>query len=117
MQSKLFIKDLELSTIIGLHAWELKKPQIVYTNIEITLDISKAATSDDIADSLNYEALSDSLVAWAKEQNYTLLEAFGMGIIKFIQDFHPSNINCIKLQVEKKGVVKNTSSCGIEIIV
>ena len=116
MQSKLFIKDLQLETVIGLHDWELKKPQFICTNIEISLDISEAAASDNIDDSLNYETLADKLGAWAAKQNYTLLEAFGMGVVKYIKDFCPEKITAVKVNIAKVGVVKNTQSCGIEII-
>jgi 7,8-dihydroneopterin aldolase/epimerase/oxygenase len=116
VQSKIFLKDLQLQTVIGLHAWELKKPQTLHTNIEISLDITTAANSDNIEDSLNYETLANNLVIWATKQNYTLLESFGMGMIKVIKEFNPEKITEVKVRIEKVGVVKNTQSCGIEII-
>jgi 7,8-dihydroneopterin aldolase/epimerase/oxygenase len=116
MQSKIFLKDLELQAVIGLHDWEAKKPQTLLTNIEISLDITKAANSDNIEDSLNYETLAGNLELWAMQQNYVLLEAFGMGLITAIKEFHPVGIIEVKIKIEKVGVVNNTKSCGIEII-
>ena len=40
---KIFIKDLEIETVIGIYEWEREVRQLISVNIEMTVDTKKAA--------------------------------------------------------------------------
>ena len=46
---KVFIKDLEIETIIGIFGWEREVKQIVKISLEMSFDISKAGKSDPVS--------------------------------------------------------------------
>ena len=55
---KVFIKDLEVETIIGIFGWEREVKQKVRISMEMSFDISKAGKSDEINDCLLYTSPS-----------------------------------------------------------
>lgn len=114
MTSSVFIEQLELETYIGLHNWEKDKRQIVYTDINLTVDIEQAAINDDVNLSVDYEKLANHLIEWAFNSRIELLEKFGSQIIDQIKN-NFSNIINIELRLTKKGVVPHTTGCGITI--
>ena len=50
----IFIKELCIETVIGIYDWERKIKQMVCIDLELGTDISKASTSDDVKDTLDY---------------------------------------------------------------
>ena len=51
-----YIRELEVKTIIGIYDWEREQKQIVSINLEMASDIWKAAESDSIEHALDYKA-------------------------------------------------------------
>ena len=51
---KLRITGLEVSTYIGIRAWEQQVLQRLSIDLELEIDAARAARSDDIADALDY---------------------------------------------------------------
>ena len=54
---KVFIKDLEVETVIGIYDWEREVRQLISISLVMDFDLTKAAKSDKIEDSLNYLSL------------------------------------------------------------
>ena len=51
---KIFLKKLEVETVIGIWEWEKRLPQKVVFDLELSTDIKVAAASDSIDDALDY---------------------------------------------------------------
>ena len=60
---RIFITGLSIETIIGIYDWERIKRQRVILDLEMSADISKAAATEDIENTLNYKTLSDKRVS------------------------------------------------------
>jgi|OM-RGC.v1.028447489 dihydroneopterin aldolase len=114
MESIVFIDDLNLETYIGLHDWEKDQRQIVVANISLGVNIAQAANLDDVSLSVDYEKLSNHLREWALNNRVELLEKFALQIVDEIKTKF-NNITSIELRLTKKGVVPNTSGCGVQI--
>ena len=71
---KVFIKNLEIETIIGIYDWEREKRQRVVFDIEMAWDNAKPAGSENIDDALNYKTLSDELKDTVGSSKYLLIE-------------------------------------------
>ncbi|NNC55412.1 MAG: FolB domain-containing protein, partial [Pseudomonadales bacterium] len=56
----IFIENLCVETLIGIHDWERKVPQALYFDIDVEADISAVANSDAIADALDYAAMAEA---------------------------------------------------------
>ena len=62
-----YIRELEIETIIGIYDWEREQKQVVSLDLEMGTDISLAASSEDIANTLDYKAVAEEFsVPWLK---------------------------------------------------
>ena len=57
MKDIIYIKDLRVKTIIGIFDWERKVKQEVSIDLEFPFDCKKAAATDSIEDTVDYNCL------------------------------------------------------------
>ena len=93
---KIQIKNLRLKTIIGFKDWERTKKQDIVINIKMKLNGEKAAKTENIEDTLDYDAITKRIIKEVEKSNYYLLEKLTVHILKIIMD----NKNIIKAKVE-----------------
>jgi len=55
---KVFIKDLRVQGILGIHEWERVTPREIVINVTLYADTRRAARTDDIADCVDYSAMA-----------------------------------------------------------
>lgn len=72
---KIFLNDLKIDTIIGIYDWEREVTQTLRFDFEMDYDIGPAAASDDIAQTLDYGAISKAVVSFVEHSDYQLIEA------------------------------------------
>ena len=53
------IRDLSVSAVIGVHAWEREIEQTLVFSVDMAADVRRAAASDDLADALDYSAVAE----------------------------------------------------------
>ncbi|APZ44494.1 dihydroneopterin aldolase [Acidihalobacter ferrooxydans] len=71
-----FIRGLRVETRIGVYSWERRIRQILRVDVELASDNARAATSEDIADTVNYAEVADRLHALGVAQDWTLVESY-----------------------------------------
>jgi len=71
-----FIDDLRVEAVIGIHDWERKLCQPLLLTLELGYDNRAAAASGVLADSFDYAAISMALRDWALAWSGELLEVF-----------------------------------------
>ncbi len=54
---RLYLHQLAVPVIIGVYPEELQNQQIIYIDLEIALDITKAAVKDDLTCTVDYAAI------------------------------------------------------------
>ena len=59
---KVFIKNLEVETVIGIYDWEREVRQLISISLVMDFDLTKAAKTDKIEDSLNYKKISKRIL-------------------------------------------------------
>ncbi len=109
---KIFIKDLVLKILVGIHSFEKKKKQRVKFNVEINTDPNLNPNQDNLDSIVNYEYILNSIKKITNRKHYPLLETLSEDI--FFKLFKDKKIRKIKLRIEKLDIIKNTSSVGIE---
>ena len=110
---KVLITDLTLLMSIGIHDFEKLKEQEVKFNINIGINPSLAPIENKINSIVNYETVIKNITKLTKNKHYELLETLAEDI--FFELFKNTNIQKIKLKIEKTQIIKNTSSVGVEI--
>src|SRR5690625_3425092 len=69
-----FIKDLDIETVIGIYDWERKIRQTVRLNVEMQSDVAKAAPTDHIDEALHCKAVAKRLVGFVEASSVQLVE-------------------------------------------
>ena len=96
---KIFLNNLKIDTIIGIHDWERELKQTLHFNLEIDWDIRLAAASDNIADTLDYGAIAQTIVEFVEHSSYQLIEALAEDLCTLLLSNYP--IPKLKLSVSK----------------
>lgn len=108
-----FIEDLQIDTVIGIYDWERKIRQTVSLDIEMAADISAAAKSDNIDDTLSYKTVAKRLIEFVEQSEFELVEALAEEICRIIRD--EFDVPWVKLTLHKPGAVRGSKSVGVII--
>ena len=110
---RVFIEDLRIQTVIGVFDWEREITQTVSLNLEMGFDISKAAKSDSIGDTLDYKSVSKRLINFVEESEYQLVEALAEECARIVLNEFP--VSWLRLKLSKPGAVRGSSAVGVII--
>jgi len=108
-----YIRELEVQTIIGIYDWERKIKQTVSIDIEMVADIRAAAASDDIKDALNYKEIGKRIIGFVEESEFQLVETMAEQISGIILDEFP--VPWLRLRVSKPGALRGSKDVGLLI--
>ena len=106
---KIFITELTLSTIIGTLPQERDLPQRIILDLEIDIDLTKAAQSDDLTQTIDYSEIEEKLVQLAANSQFLLIERFAQAAADLVFTYplaRGCSITITKPNASKRGVVK-----------
>ena len=107
------ITDLRLKTIIGINDWERHVKQEVNINIIMELDVSKAAQSDDIKDTIDYKALKKKIMGFVKSSRFNLLERLAAEVLNIVMKDRRIKFACVK--IDKPLALRFARSVSVEV--
>jgi 7,8-dihydroneopterin aldolase/epimerase/oxygenase len=91
---KISIVDLEVFYRVGVPDDERAKPQKLLLTIEMEFDFAKAAKSDSIADTIDYFAVSQTLLKFGNGKSWKLIEKLAADIAEMIlSEFKPQTVS------------------------
>ena len=74
MDSKIFIRNLEVRCRIGTLPRERTRKQKVVIDLEFTAPVRRAAKTDDLRKALNYQAIADCVTEFVSASRFFLIE-------------------------------------------
>ncbi|MDX8407923.1 MAG: dihydroneopterin aldolase, partial [Mariprofundaceae bacterium] len=99
--------------VIGIYDWEREIRQMVRLDLEMAWDIAAAGKSDDIADTLDYKAVSKRLISFVEASSFGLIEALAEHCARIILDeFH---VPWLRLKMSKPGAVRGSENVAVLI--
>ena len=96
---KIHLNNLKIDTIIGIYQWERETKQTLGFDLEMDWDIRKAATSDNITDTLDYGAIAQQIVSFVEASSYQLIETLAEELCNLLLEQFP--IPRLKLTISK----------------
>jgi 7,8-dihydroneopterin aldolase/epimerase/oxygenase len=108
-----FVRDLRIDAVIGVYEWERNIRQTLIFDIEMAVDLDRAAASDDIADAVDYKAVSDRLRAFVDASRFQLVETLAVRCAALVRD--EFGVAWLRLTVNKRGAVGAGTDVGIVI--
>ncbi len=113
LHDKIFLRDLRVDTIIGIFEWERQTRQTVSIDLTMPGDIRRAAASDHIDDTFNYQAVAEQVVELTRESSFQLVETLAERIAELcLANF---DMPWIDVRVNKPGAVKGAQDVGVMI--
>ena len=108
-----FVRDLRIDAVIGVYAWERDIRQTLIFDLEMAVDLERAAASDDLADAVDYKAVSDRLRAFVGASRFQLVETLAVRCAALVRD--EFGVGWLRLTVNKRGAVGAGTDVGIVI--
>jgi FolB domain-containing protein len=108
------IHDLRIPTIIGVHSVERVKTQELRFHISLFLARKCLPTKDELCETVDYEALSNTLHTWVSSQRSHLLEDLAQNTARKIFDID-SRIEEVHLEIRKPGCLPLAESASVKV--
>ena len=109
----IYLRDLRIDTIIGIYAWERRTRQTVIFDIEMGADITRAAQTDAIEDTLNYKAVAKRVISFVENSDCQLIETLAERVADIV--LREFNVQWLRLSVNKLGAVRGVRDVGVII--
>jgi dihydroneopterin aldolase len=113
MKDLVFIEGLKAQAVIGVYDWEKKIQQDLLFDLEMEHDNRVPAETDDLAKTLDYEAISNFILAFCVDRQFELIETLAEHLVSdLIGQF---KLNAVTLTLRKPGAVAAAQSVGVKI--
>jgi len=110
---RILIKDLMLRCIIGLSNEERREKQDVLINLVLWTDLTRAAVTDNIEDTVDYAALKKRIITLVEGSQFHLAETLADRIASLCLE--PPSVQQVQVTLEKPTALRFAHSVGVEI--
>ena len=108
-----FVRDLELMALLGIHDHEKINPQRIVVNIDLSVMEQQGPMADDIAHVVSYEIVVKKVEAIVAAGHVNLVETLAE---KFAEAcLRDRRVVSARVRIEKPDIIKNARSVGVEI--
>ena len=113
MADRILIRGLALETRIGVTEKERSRPQEVLIHIELTTDLSRPGRSDDLDDTIDYDAVVNEVAGLVRTGERNLLEKLAEEIASLLSA--KSGVSGVTVEVMKQHVPVLEEVSGISV--
>ena len=107
------ISDLEVFYQVGITEEERSRPQRLLVTVEMTHDFTAAAARDNLAETIDYFAVSQRLLRFGDGCHWELIETLGAEVAAMVLDeFGPKTV---AVEV-KKFVISNANYVSVKLL-
>ena len=111
---KVFIEGLEIDALIGIYDWERRIRQTLRFDLDMGFDNRRPAASDDIADTLNYKAVSKRIEQFVRDSDYGLVETLAERIACALLE-SDARLLAVQVTVEKPDIIADVAGVGVTV--
>ncbi|MES2623821.1 MAG: dihydroneopterin aldolase [Pseudomonadota bacterium] len=108
-----YIKDLEVKTVIGVYDWERKLRQPVSIDLDMAWDNTKAAATDDVVHALDYKSVCDKVTAFVESSGFQLIETMAEQIAALVRK--EFGVPWLRVRVGKPAAITGAKDVGVII--
>lgn len=110
---KIVLSGLRANPVIGVYPAERTRRQAVVIDVEITLDLSRAAASDALEDTVNYAEIEERILHLAEESRFLLIERLAGAVGELVLEYPP--VEQVRVRVEKPGAARFARAVAVEV--
>ena len=113
MKDLVFIEGLKARAVIGVYEWEKQIQQDLVFDLEMEHDNRVPAATDDLSKTLDYEAISNFILAFCEKRQFELIETLAERLVaEMIAAF---TLSAVSLVLRKPDAVPAAASVGVKI--
>jgi dihydroneopterin aldolase len=110
-----FVSGLEFEANHGYTAAERRATRRFRVNLELRYSLAQAATSDRLADTIDYRRVCEAVVRVGTESTFKLLEALAGRIGAAVQEIYPQAAVMVELHKLAPPCPGVPASCGVRL--
>ena len=110
---KIHIEGLEVLALIGVYDWERKYQQRLIVDVELTADLSLAAQTDHVDNTLNYAEIAQGISEFAAKSQFKLIEALASHMVDWLLQSFPK-LKSVRLKLSKPDILANAKNVAVE---
>ena len=107
----IFLRQVQVETIIGVYDWERVAPQTIELDLEIGIPSEQPCHSDDIRDTIHYGVVVERIRALLAAQHFLLIEALAEHIATVIRE--EFGAPWVQVAVTKLGILPGVKYVGV----
>jgi 7,8-dihydroneopterin aldolase/epimerase/oxygenase len=106
------LSDLEVDCRVGITAAERAQPQRLRITLDLETDFAAAARTDDLGNTIDYQAVADAILRLAGQGQWQLIEKLAADIAQLVLDtFKPARVT---VEV-KKYIIPQTRHVAVRL--
>lgn len=109
----IFLHGLKADTVIGVYDWERRSAQTLLFDVDIGTDLHRAGGSDDIADTIHYAEVAETLRQSLADRQFLLLEALAEHVAELV--LSGFGADWVRVRVVKPGILAHVREVGVSI--
>jgi dihydroneopterin aldolase len=110
---RIFLHGLTVECIIGFIDWERRVRQTVVVDLEMPVDCTRAAASDEVADTLDYKKVAKRALEFIGASEFRLVETLAHRLaLVILAEF---GVEWVRISLNKPGAIRNSRDVGVMI--
>jgi FolB domain-containing protein len=110
---KIYIRDLNLRCVVGIYPEERRDKQDITLNIEMSVDLSSACSSDRIEDTVDYKSVKKRVVEIVENSSSFLIENLAQCVANSCLE--SPGVMAVRVTIDKPGALRFARSVAVEI--
>lgn len=107
------IKNLHITTSIGVYEWEKEFARDIIINAEIVTDHRDSLISDELQDTIDYDEIISKMRDLLKKKKFKLIEKLTQELVDLIME--DSRVLRCKVEVDKMKVFDDLDSLSVTL--
>ncbi len=112
---RLTLVGVRLQPRLGVTSGERRFPQVCVADISVWGDFEAAASTDDLADALDYSRILAKVVEAAHMREYNLLEALAYGLARTVLEAFPAHRVNVKVRKHPGTMIDKLDHVEVEV--
>jgi dihydroneopterin aldolase len=116
VSDRIFIKGARFECCLGVTEEERAFPQQVVVDVDLATDVSRAASTDDIGDTVNYSEVWHTVRAEVEGRTYHLIEALAERVATaLLGRFDRAEQVTVAIAKPAAAKARNADAAGVEV--
>jgi dihydroneopterin aldolase len=113
LNTKIFVRGLELQASIGVHPHEYESTQLIRIDIELDMGGMTPPDDDRLNETLDYSLVADKAAEFAQEAHVQLVETLAERIARWALE-EDARVQVCMVSIAKPHALVNAEAAGVE---